>query len=80
MSVAHLRGTCTDCCHICRYRASTDANKLLKGEALVNMYPPGRMIYLRRIKYTQETRYYFDAVYIEPWEIIDEGILISKHM
>ena len=44
------------------------------------MYPPGRMIYLRRIKYTQETRYYFDAVYIEPWEIIDEGILISKHM
>ncbi len=44
------------------------------------MYPPGRMIYLRRMKYKEADRSYFDAVYIEPWEIIDEGILISKHM
>ncbi|KAK9839733.1 hypothetical protein WJX84_000415 [Apatococcus fuscideae] len=63
-----------------RYRDSTDSNPLLKGEALINMYPPGRMIYVRRIKYAEANRHYFDAVYIEPWEIIEEGVLISKHM
>ena len=65
---------------MCRFRESTDSNALLKGEAIINMYPPGRMIYLRRIKYAEINRFYFDGVYIEPWEIIDEGVLISKHM
>ena len=63
-----------------RFRETTDSNALSKSEAIINMYPPGRMIYVRRMKYAEINRFYFDAVYIEPWEIIDEGILISKHM
>lgn len=49
----------------------------------VGLYPPGRQIFLRRFKKQSQPKHAedvsWDAVWIQPEEIIGEGILISKH-
>ncbi|CAL8469007.1 g8548 [Coccomyxa elongata] len=54
---------------------------------LMNMLPPGRMIFLRRLKRWENTKRQsgswdvtWDAVYITPEDILREGILISGKM
>lgn len=44
----------------------------------MSMYPPGRVIFVRPIK-TRKKKHW-DAVWISPEDIIDEGILLSPHM
>lgn len=61
-----------------------------KGRAL-NMYPPGRIIFLRPIKIakrkhgedgevTKKIIKRWDAVWVSPREVVGEGILVSKRV
>ncbi|KAL3137504.1 hypothetical protein ABBQ38_004792 [Trebouxia sp. C0009 RCD-2024] len=58
-----------------------------KGRAL-NMYPPGRIIFLRPIKVRKKRKHggegklvkRWDAVWVSPREVVGEGILVSKRM
>jgi len=59
-----------------------------KGRAL-NMYPPGRIIFLRPIKVrkrrksgeeTHKIEKRWDAVWVSPREVVGEGILVSKRV
>lgn len=59
-----------------------------KGRAL-NMYPPGRIIFLRPIKVRKKRKSgeeghkiekRWDAVWVSPREVVGEGILVSKRM
>lgn len=45
--------------------------------ARVTMVPPGRCIYLRRLK--GQDRRCWDAVWIKREHIVEEGILLSRH-
>ncbi|KAL0018987.1 hypothetical protein WJX79_010040 [Trebouxia sp. C0005] len=49
----------------------------------IGLYPPGRQIFLRRFKKESQPKraedVTWDAVWIQPEEIIGEGILVSKH-
>lgn len=62
-----------------------------KGRAL-NMYPPGRIIFLRPIKVAKRKHgedgketsrkivKRWDAVWVSPREVVGEGILVSKRV
>lgn len=58
-----------------------------KGRAL-NMYPPGRIIFLRPIKVRKKRKHggegklvkRWDAVWVSPREVVGEGILVSKRV
>ena len=58
-----------------------------KGRAL-NMYPPGRIIFLRPIKVRTKRKHggegklvkRWDAVWVSPREVVGEGILVSKRV
>lgn len=61
-----------------------------KGRAL-NMYPPGRIIFLRPIKIAKRKKgedgeairkiiKRWDAVWVSPREVVGEGILVSKRV
>ncbi|KAL3138208.1 hypothetical protein ABBQ38_005429 [Trebouxia sp. C0009 RCD-2024] len=49
----------------------------------VGLYPPGKQIFLRRFKKQSQPQHAedvsWDAVWIQPEEIIGEGIIVSKH-
>ena len=71
----------------CRYHMAQER----KGRAL-NMYPPGRIIFLRPIKVVKRKRdeqsgeiskklvKRWDAVWVSPREVVGEGILVSKRV
>ena len=57
-----------------------------KGRGL-NMYPPGRVIFMRPFKVLKRDREgadsyrkKWDAVWVSPREVIGEGILVSKRV
>ena len=69
---------------VCRYHMAQDR----KGRGL-NMYPPGRVIFMRPFKVlkrgreggdTDSYRKKWDAVWVSPREVIGEGILVSKRV
>ena len=73
------------CACDCRYHLAQER----KGRAL-NMYPPGRIIFLRPIKVRKKRKSgeegkgklvkKWDAVWVSPREVIGEGILVSKRV
>ena len=68
---------------VCRYHLAQER----KGRAL-NMYPPGRIIFLRPIKVRKKRKHggegklvkRWDAVWVSPREVVGEGILVSKRV
>lgn len=67
---------------ICRYHMAQDR----KGRGL-NMYPPGKVIFMRPLKVLKRGREggdsyrkKWDAVWVSPREVIGEGILVSKRV
>ena len=69
--------------YLCRYHLAQER----KGRAL-NMYPPGRIIFLRPIKVRKKRKHggegklvkRWDAVWVSPREVVGEGILVSKRV
>lgn len=68
----------------CRYYEQED----VKDADLMNMYPPGKIIFMRPVKTTKgklrlghvhrEKLKEWDAVWVTAYELIGEGILLSK--
>lgn len=52
-------------------------SRLAMGQPM-SMYPPGRIVFVRPIKSRREK--HWDAVWISPEDLIDEGILLSPNM
>lgn len=65
----------------CRYFKSREE----KGKAM-DMFPPGRIVFVRPIKqvdasgHKQKSTKHWDAVWVQPTEIIAEGILVSPRV
>lgn len=68
------------CVGACRYFKSRE----VKGRA-IDMFPPGRVIFVRPIKQVDEHgrkkgRRQWDTVWVQPTELIAEGILVSPRV
>jgi hypothetical protein len=71
-------------CFLCRYYQQED----IKDANLMGMYPPGKIIFMRPLKTVKGKRTVthlhapkqkcWDAVWISAYELIGEGILLSK--
>ena len=67
----------------CRFQERPADDSVSALGLKVGLYPPGKQIFLRRFKMQSQPKHAedvsWDAVWIQPEEIIGEGILISKH-
>lgn len=67
----------------CRFQERPAEDSISTLGLEIGLYPPGRQILLRRFKQESQPKraadVVWDAVWIQPEEIIGEGILVSKH-
>ena len=67
----------------CRFQERPAEDSISTLGLQIGLYPPGRQIFLRRFKAQSQPKHpedvSWDAVWIQPEEIIGEGILVSKH-
>lgn len=68
---------------LCRFQERPAQDSISNLGLEVGLYPPGKQIFLRRFKKQSQPKQAedvsWDAVWIQPEEIIGEGIIISKH-
>lgn len=68
---------------LCRFQERPAKDSISTLGLEVGLYPPGKQIFLRRFKKQSQPKHAedvcWDAVWIQPEEIIGEGVIISKH-